>query len=29
MIKTYNDLILACDNFGYSKEYYEMMKEAA
>ena len=29
MIKTYNDLILACDNFGYSREYYEMMKEAA
>lgn len=29
MIKTYNDLILACESFGYSKEYYEMMKEAA
>lgn len=29
MIKTYNDLIVACENFGYSKEYYEMMKEAA
>ena len=29
MIKTYNDLILACESFSYSKEYYEMMKEAA
>ena len=29
MIKTYNDLILACEGFEYSKEYFELYKEAS
>lgn len=29
MIKTYRDLIIYCENFQYSAEYYELYKEAS
>ena len=29
MVKTYADAIVYCENYGYSQEFYELMKEAA